>query len=683
MKKFIKISFLFVLLLSSLRVLADDTTPPDPITCAPPQILNSTGDACIDPTPTCTPPQILVDNVCTDPALDPTPAPVVNVNLTIRDSNTVIGPITVPLQPTGTINLNDSGGTPHSLNADSVLSVLNDAQKSASFSINFVYEYGSVYLKCINSECGHDSIGWEYAVNSTEPGVGMDQYTTLKNGDNIYLYFGQNHQIILSASSIATTDALAVTAQNYHYQDNTWIPLAVCPTNANPNETCTIGLTQPNPADAYNPIEVQTKAVDTNGIATFSNIPTGTYNVGIKEDYYYPTETLTVTAAPSPVISSGGGGGYLPPKITPIQKSTFDLAKATDFLLSQQKADGSFGEDLYTDWAAMALASNPSTPKTNLDNLVKYFNSVKIGASQNSEDPTFTLTDYERHAMALMALGLNPYDTNGENYITDIISKFDGSQFGDKSADNDDIFALIVLQNAGYAQTDKMINDDINFVLNKQNTDGSWDENADLTGAGMEALTVFNQNNQIKNTLIKAEQYLKQNQKNDGGWQNVSSTAWAMEGISALGENPAGWTNNGNTPLDSLAVNQDTDGGIKDADLNNKIWETSYTLTAMSEKTWNQIMQKFNKPIPPPATSAIVKIAKINTVKKYATKLARNASQGDVGGIKINNLSEVAKIASQNPASVINVVNNQAEKTSTGPKKQSWFRKFFSRIFGF
>jgi hypothetical protein len=239
------------------------------------------------------------------------------------------------------------------------------------------------------------------------------------------------------------------------------------------------------------------------------------------------------------------------------------------------------------------------------------------------------------------------------------------------------------LQNAGYAQTDKMINDDINFVLNKQNTDGSWDENADLTGAGMEALTVFNQNNQIKNTLIKAEQYLKQNQKNDGGWQNVSSTAWAMEGISALGENPAGWTNNGNTPLDSLAVNQDTDGGIKDADLNNKIWETSYTLTAMSEKTWNQIMQKFNKPIPPPATSAIVKIAKINTVKKYATKLARNASQGDVGGIKINNLSEVAKIASQNPASVINVVNNQAEKTSTGPKKQSWFRKFFSRIFGF
>ena len=48
--------------------------------------------------------------------------------------------------------------------------------------------------------------------------------------------------------------------------------------------------------------------------------------------------------------------------------------------------------------------------------------------------------------MALMSLGLDPYNTNGENYINKIISGFDRKQFGDASVDNDDIFALITLQ---------------------------------------------------------------------------------------------------------------------------------------------------------------------------------------------------------------------------------------------
>ena len=42
---------------------------------------------------------------------------------------------------------------------------------------------------------------------------------------------------------------------------------------------------------------------------------------------------------------------------------------------------------------------------------------------------------------------------------------------------------------------------------------------------------------------------------------------------------------------------QDTDGGIKNENLNNKIWETAYVASILSDKTWNQIMQKFEKPV--------------------------------------------------------------------------------------
>ena len=618
MKKFIKILFLFVLLISTLHVFADDTTLPDP-----------------------------------------TSTPTANINLTIRDGNSIIFLNSVPLEPAGTINLNDSNGNPdpNPLNADSVLSVINDAQKSAGFNINFIYEYGSVYMKCINSECGHDSVGWEYAVDGNTPGLGMDQYSTLKDGDNIYVYFGQNHQINLNASSITTADNLTVTAQNYHYQDNTWVPLT----------GITIGLTQPNPADAFNPTEIQTKTVDNNGTVTFSAIPAGSYNIGIKEDYYYPTKALIVTTPTTPVVTvSSGGGGYL--KHQTQTKPTFDITKATNFLLSQQKTDGSFGEDLYTDWATLALASNTATLKTNLDKITKYFSENKFSGTNT--------TDYERHTMALMALGLNPYNTNNENYIKDIISKFDGTQFGDKNTDNDDIFALVVLQNAGYTINDKIISDNISFILSKQKTDGSWDESVDLTGAGIEALSSFNQNEKVKNALTKAEQYLKQNQKADGSWQNVSSTTWVMQGILALNEKPENWTMNNNTPIDYLATNQDADGGIKNTDLNNRIWQTAYTLTSLSGKTWNQIMQKFPIPIiasDETKTPALINSSIINPLQTTITNSYKNTFAAKIKKyIKPNQ-----KIAQPATTNTIPTVKSETVK------KQSFFRRILNKLFGF
>jgi hypothetical protein len=282
--------------------------------------------------------------------------------------------------------------------------------------------------------------------------------------------------------------------------------------------------------------------------------------------------------------------------------------------------------------------------------LIKYFGNSKI---ENA-----SVTDYERHAMALMALGLNPYNTNSENYIEKITGSFDGKQFGDVNQDNDDIFALIVLQNAGYSQADKIINDDISFILGAQNANGSWDNSVDMTGAAMQALSAFSPNPGLEESLGKAEDFLKQNQKNNGGWNdNASSTAWALEGILALNEKPEDWIKNSNTPFDYLATIQDTDGGIKDASMTNKIWETAYVTSALSGKTWNQIMQKFEKPITP---------TKIEFTKKN---------------------TKIQKLKLETTASVINTITNipiplATNQTETPAPKKNWFARLLDNIFG-
>ena len=66
-------------------------------------------------------------------------------------------------------------------------------------------------------------------------------------------------------------------------------------------------------------------------------------------------------------------------------------------------------------------------------------------------DSSVSVTDYERHAMALMTLGINPYNGTSVNYIQKIVDSFDGNQIGDPSLINDDVFAIFPLVKSGYS----------------------------------------------------------------------------------------------------------------------------------------------------------------------------------------------------------------------------------------
>ena len=556
-------------------------------------------------------------------------ADTVNVNLIIKDGDTTVFSGTVPLQPAGTIQLNG-----HSLDADSVLSVINDADAlSPDFSISDLQYYGSMgsfYLKCITDSIGNECDNWQYVVDGTY-GIALDK-TILTGDENVYLYFGQHYKLTLGSNAITSDKNLKVTVDEYNYENNSWAPA----------NGLIIGIIEPN---SWPTVEIMTGAIDTNGQVIFSSIPIGSYSVGIKPDYF-PTESLTVTAPlPPPASSSSGGGGVIIPK--PATKNNlFDTDKAFKFLTDQQKENGTFGEELYTDWSTLALMNTDKYQDAKIK-LIKYYSTEKISGT--------LLTDYERRAMAVMSLGLNPYNVNGENYIEKIVESFDGKQFGDPNENNDDIFALIVLQNAGYNINDKMIADDISFILSTQKPDGSWNESIDMTGAALQSLAFFAR----ENSLLRAKEYLKQNQKSDGGFGNVSSTAWAMQGILALGEKPIDWIKNGNTPLGYLAINQDIDGGIKESDPNSKVWETTYVLSALSDKTWNEVMQKFD-----PLRSR-------PRVASATVTLGRPVSKG-------TKTKKEEFISTTPPTTVISVPD-----IPLPTKKQNWFNLFLNVIFGF
>jgi hypothetical protein len=288
-----------------------------------------------------------------------------------------------------------------------------------------------------------------------------------------------------------------------------------------------------------------------------------------------------------------GGGG------TVITHQTIDIAKAVNFLISNQLPDGSIGGDrVVSDWAALAFraAGAGASAKDALKNYLL------------ADNPGMKTTDYERRAMALMALDVDPY-TAGTDYIGKITSAFDGRQIGDAAYFNDDIFGLLSLYAAGYSNADEIVVKTVGFTLSNQQANGSWG-GVDLTAAAVQILVqAKNQagltqdlESRISEALLKAKTYLKGSQSNTGQiGDNSMSTSWAIQAINALGESPMDWENNHHNPDDFLASKQSADGGLEEATLPNNIrfWSTAYAITAATGKTWSALLMNFSRPASP------------------------------------------------------------------------------------
>ena len=447
-----------------------------------------------------------------------------------------------------------------------VLKTIDDSSDTFAISdLQYFDSFGAFYLKCILPNNDSDLCdNWQYAVNGLTPSISIDA-TVLSGGETVGIYFGTSHRLVLNTTAITIVEPLNARAEKYDYENNIWNPLT----------GVSIGVTLPNLVDQWNPIVVSTHPVDSFGNVNIEIKNVNTYTLGIVEDFYFPSYAVTV----SPVPNNSKIERYTPP--------IFSVENALAYLKNTQEVNGSFGADLYTDWTAIAYGAGDVSDNSR-DLLLSYFN------SHATISPL--LTDNERYVMALLALGQNPYSFNNINYIETITKTFDGMQFGDPAFINDDIFALIPLNSAGYTASDEIIIKDIAFIISKQKVNGSWEENADLTGAAIQALNPFISIADANNAVLNAGLYLQNTQNGDGGWGSVYATSWVMQGENALGQT---WAKNGHTGLNYLATAQASDGAIfSSGDTQaNRIWATSYAIPAVLGKPWNKILKAVQKPV--------------------------------------------------------------------------------------
>lgn len=273
--------------------------------------------------------------------------------------------------------------------------------------------------------------------------------------------------------------------------------------------------------------------------------------------------------------------------------SNFNVDKAARFLLSKSNSQEFLGNPIFTDWSVIALSSHYALTGDNnsysvLEFLKKYF-LQNIDPGESLASPVLS---YIRRAMALMALGINPYFGTEVNYIQKIVESFDGTQVGDPEIVNDDIFSLIVLKKAGFELEDEIIQKTLLFVLSNQKEDGSWVGGVDMTAAAIQALSLFSNINEVQGALLKARTYLAGQQSDDGGFGSPDSTSWTMQAIAVMGEDWRNWRKNGRTPADYMLSVQKEDGSINSS---LPIWSTAYAIPAGIGKSWGMILKDFSK----------------------------------------------------------------------------------------
>ena len=260
-----------------------------------------------------------------------------------------------------------------------------------------------------------------------------------------------------------------------------------------------------------------------------------------------------------------------------------DTDDAVKWLTSVQNTDGGFGaspEDessvSTTAWVALGLAAADRNP---LD--VSYLGRTPIDFLRRNVGELGSAGDYARTILALEASGIDPRSFGGVNLVATLAGKQadNGSWVGWPGST---AFAVIALRAAGATGG---IHRAFAWLGKVQNGDGGWGDvphsfsTADGTGAVMQAMPGA----EISRHGLG---YLRKHQHSSGGFVtgasgavNTQSTAWAVQGMLAVGANPG-------AALDYLVASQAADGHYRYSSTSDQtpVWVTGQVLTAVAGK---------------------------------------------------------------------------------------------------
>ncbi len=278
------------------------------------------------------------------------------------------------------------------------------------------------------------------------------------------------------------------------------------------------------------------------------------------------------------------------------------LSPEVSYLVSAQSSDGGFGatagqssSELYTAWAAMGLAAAGRDPAS-----VSRDGHSALDALRGEVSTLQGLGDTERTILAAHACGASAYSFAGRNLVAEVLRarERDGSfeNMVDLTA-----FAIFALRAVGHSPAFSPIREAAGWIERQQNSDGGFSfavhgssSDVDDTGTALQALADAGAHN--RRVLGAAADYLIRSQNPDGGLpqqyggeSNAQSTAWAIQGLIAAGDNPATVHRHGSrSPVGYLESLLAPGGSIRYSRTSSQtpVWVTAQALVALAGKTF-------------------------------------------------------------------------------------------------
>jgi len=264
----------------------------------------------------------------------------------------------------------------------------------------------------------------------------------------------------------------------------------------------------------------------------------------------------------APAVATAVLVALLLPALVPSSARADDTARAANWLEAQQNEDGGFGASpgdpsgaAITGWAMLGLEAAGRNPYD-----VAQAGKTPLDFLRGSLDEVSTPGDLARTIVALEGAGADPRSFAGQDLVEKLAKRraANGSYAGWPGTT---AFAVIALRTAGAG-----LDGTLSWLAGVQNEDGGWGDvpgqpsNADVTGAAMQAMPE-------SKVAEGGLDYLRKHQHGDGGFAlgasgevNSQSTAWAIQGMIAVGADPARIESGGRSAPEYLAARQAGDG---------------------------------------------------------------------------------------------------------------------------
>jgi Prenyltransferase and squalene oxidase repeat len=301
--------------------------------------------------------------------------------------------------------------------------------------------------------------------------------------------------------------------------------------------------------------------------------------VRFRQRFEWRRPALAATAVVALTVAAAG---------LPSAAHAADTTKTVEWLLERQNRDGGWGPSVgdessvdTTGWVMLGLEAAGGNP---LD-VIKAGHSPVDFLRANVEDLD-SPGDYARTIVALDGAGVDPRTFGGHDLVRALLNRraTNGSYVGWPGTT---AFAVMALRAAGATGS---LDHTSAWLAKVQNPDGGWGDlpdppsTADGTGAVMQAIP-------HTKPAVDGLEYLRRHQRGGGGFAtggngavNSQSTAWAVQGMLAVGADPATIREGGESALDYLRERRAKDGHYTYSASSDQtsIWVTAQALAAVA-----------------------------------------------------------------------------------------------------